>query len=150
MISGQIREQKETNMAYLTSQAKRQQIKEAVFHGIAPGETVRSSGREMYRIRGSDVHARYCAPSPGYKFNLNRNTLRADYELWICGSAAHWYLIPVGVIRQMYGHPAAYPDRHHAKIRVVTVNINSHRVGYAAPSITLDLEPYFCAPLSAE
>jgi len=137
-------------MAYVTPKTTIQHIKKAVFHSIAPSATVRETGREMYRIRGSDVHARFCASGFGnYKFNINPNTLRADYELWICGSDAHWYLIPVGVIRQMYGHPAAYPDKHHAKIRVVTVNVNSHRVGYAARSITLDLTPYFRAVLGA-
>ncbi len=135
-------------MAYLTPQVTRQRIKATGFESIAPGETPRKCGREMYHINGSMIHARYCAPGPGnYKFNLNPNTLRADYELWICGSAEHWYLIPVDVIRNMYEHPAAYPDKHHPDIRVVTVDACTHSVGYAAPSITLDLGAYYRAML---
>ena len=137
-------------MAYLTSQTTRQRIKVAVFNRIAQGETVTRCGREIYRMGEMKVHARYCAPgSEHYKFNLNPNTLRADFELWICGSAEHWYLIPIDVIRQMYDHPAAYPDNLHADIRVVTVDAQSHRVVYAAPSILLDLVPYFQATIQS-
>src|SRR6266850_1170165 len=125
-------------MAYRTTKAQRQAIKQAVFSMIAPGVMVRKTGREMYSISGKAVHARFCSPGPGnYKFNVNPNTLRAAYELWICGSSAHWYLLPVELIRQMYTHPTAYPDKHHAEIRTVTLDMHAHRVGYAAPSITL-------------
>jgi len=115
---------------------------------IAPGATVRKVGREIYEMSGHTVHTRFCAPGSGnFKFNLNPNTLRADYELWICGSAEHWYLLPIDLIRKMYCHPAAYPDKHHAEIRVVTLDAHSHRLGYASPSVTLDLLPYFRAVL---
>ncbi|MHB1425874.1 MAG: hypothetical protein ACYC3I_22140 [Gemmataceae bacterium] len=135
-------------MAYKTSQTTRQRIKFAVFDTIAPGETVRRWGREIYRMSGLNIHARYCAPgTEHYKFNLNPNTLRADFVLWICGSAEHWYLIPINVIRQMYDHPAAYPDNLHADIRVVTIDTQSQRVTYAAPGISLDLTPFFRATL---
>ena len=135
-------------MAYVTSQAHRQQIKDSVFRSIAPGDAPVKSGREMYRICGVLVHARYCAPGSGnYKFNINPNTLRADYELWICGAVDHWYLIPIDLIRKMYDHPTAYPDNHHPDIRVVSVDSAAHWVGYAARSVSLDLASYFCATL---
>jgi len=137
-------------MAYVTSESTRQQIKQAVFDRISPGESATRIGDEIYRIHGFKIHARYCAPGSGhYKFNINPNTLRADFELWICGSANHWYLIPMNEIRQMYKHPAAYPDKHHADIRVVTVDSQSHQVGYAAPSIAEALTSFFRATLPA-
>lgn len=138
-------------MAYRTSQARRQRIKDAVLDAIAPEELVGKCGRELYRVSGATVHARYCAPGPGnYKFNINPNTLRADYELWICGTADHWYLVPIAVIATLYEHPRAYPDTHHPEIRVVSVGAREHSVMYAAPSISLDLAPYFRATLGAE
>ncbi|MEX0775732.1 MAG: hypothetical protein WD042_08480 [Phycisphaeraceae bacterium] len=130
-------------MAYLTSRTARERIKEAVFEKIAPGQPIQMAGRETYRILGCKVHARYCAQSAGnYKFNLNPNSLRADYELWICGTDDLWYLIPISVIRQMYGHSDAYPDRHHSGIHVVSVDSRTHLAGYARPSVSLDLTPY--------
>lgn len=135
-------------MAYQTSAATRRRIKETVFGSIAPGNVVQRSGRATYWIGGWRVHARYCAPGAGhYKFNLNPNTLCAEFELWICGSASHWYLIPIEVIREIYDHPAAYPDNRHADIRVVTVDTQLHRAGYAAPSVVLDLDPDFKSTL---
>ena len=135
-------------MAYVTSAEQRRHIKEAVFDQIAPGEAAVRCGVEMYRVRGSQVHARYCAPGSGnYKFNLNPNTLRADFELWICGTLDHWYLIPVQVIQQMYEHPAAYRDPFHPESCALGVDPVSHRARYARPSVTLDLTPYFAATL---
>lgn len=133
-------------MAYASSKQTRDQIKREVFESVAPKSAPVLCGRESYRLRGVSVHARYCAPGPGnYKFNINPNSLRSDYELWICGDEKQWYLIPIHVLREMYGHPGAYPDNHHPEIRVVSVDVLAHRVGYAAPSITLDLSPYFQA-----
>src|SRR2546425_292217 len=107
-----------------------------ILNRIAPGFAPVPWGRVSYRLRGVSVHARYCAPGTGnYKFNINPNSLRSNYELWICGNAKHWYLIPVHVLRQMYDHLAAYPDNHHPEIRVVSVDALTHRAGYAAPSI---------------
>ena len=136
-------------MAYVSSKQARDQIKMEVLELVAPRSTSAPCGRESYRLRGACVHVRYCAPGKSnYKFNINPNSLRASYDLWICGDGKHWYLIPVHVLRQMYDHPAAYPDNHHPEIRVVSVNALTHRVGYAAPSITLDLSPYFRADLA--
>jgi hypothetical protein len=136
-------------MAYITTKTKRQQIKNDVFDLISPGKIAVKCGREMYRLQGVVIHARFCASGAGnYKFNINHNTLHADYEVWICGSKDHWYLIPIDSIRNMYNHPAAYPDNHHPGIRVVSVDATTHLAGYASPSIKLDLTPYFQASLS--
>ena len=133
-------------MAYKTSSEKRRQVKDSVLLEIAQGESVRSCGGVMHAIGLSKVHARFCARGPDkYKFNINPNTLRADYELWICGGSAHWYLIPVQMIREMYEHPSAYPDRQHPEIRVVSVDGGEHVVGFAAPGIKRDLRPYYRA-----
>jgi len=135
-------------VAYISSKQQRDDIKMDVFASIAPGSPPMACGREIYRVRITSVHARYCAPGTGnYKFNINPNTLRADYELWICGNPKHWYLIPSDLLRQIYKHPAAYCDSHHSEIRVVSVNAGTHKAGYAAPSITFDLSPYFGALL---
>lgn len=137
-------------MAYITSEERRRQIKDSVLNEIAPGVRCCVCGQATYAIASVRVHARYCAGGPRKcKFNINPNTLRADYELWICGGASQWYLIPVEVIKTMYDHPGAYPDRWHPGIRVVSVDMREHSAGYASPSIKKDLRPYYRANLPA-
>jgi hypothetical protein len=132
-------------MAYVTSPEERRRIKNDVFRAISPNISAIRRDREMYRCGENVIHARYCALGAGkYKFNINPNTLKADYELWICGDADHWYLIPIKLVKQMYDHPNAYIDRHHPEIRVVGVDPDCHRATYARPSTKLDISPYFC------
>jgi len=138
-------------MAYATSNIERDQAKQQVLQRIARGGRVSNCGREQYGISNLTVHARFCAAGRGhFKFNINPNTLRADFELWICGSPDQYYLIPISVMRSIYDHPDSYPDRHHPEIRVVTVDNSAHRVMYAAPSITTSLRPYFRAVLDGQ
>ena len=75
-------------------------IKQAVLSRISQGKERRLIGKATYSIGGVSGHVRYCAP-PTYKFNLNPNTLRADYELWVCGNQNDYFLIPKEVIRSL-------------------------------------------------
>lgn len=137
-------------MSSVTPKRERQRIKDSVLESIAPGAKPVICGSEMYRVRDVRIHVRYRARVTGkYVFNINPNTLRAHYEVWICGSRDNYYLMPIDVICKMYNHPSAYPDNRHPAIRVVTVNTSAHSATYAAPSVTLDLSPYFCTALSA-
>ena len=54
-------------------------VKQVVLDRIAAGKSWWKSGRSTYEIKGTKVHVRYCSP-PTYKFNINPNTLRADWE----------------------------------------------------------------------
>jgi len=71
--------------------------KGAVVAMVAKDAPLVSAGRAKVRIGKCLVHVRYCSPNAKalkrYKFNINPNTLSADYELWICGSAAIYYLL---------------------------------------------------------
>lgn len=93
------------------------------------------------------VHTRFCsqnAASPSkYKFNINPNTLSADYELWICGSSNLYYLIPISIMKQIYSDPEAYIDKRHPEIRVVSVDIEKHCVTYAKGGKKLNLSRFF-------
>jgi hypothetical protein len=133
-------------VAYISTKGERDRIKLEVLSSVDSNSKPVSAGRESYRLGAVTVHVRYCSTGKGkYKFNINPNSLRATHELWICGDAKHWYLLPIRVLRQMYEHPRAYPDNHHPEIRVVSVDTQIHRVGFAAGSIALDLTPYFQA-----
>jgi len=129
-------------------------IKQAVIDRIAEGRRWSKAvgrGPEKYDVGGKIVHARYCSPSgkssTHYKFNINPNTLRSDYELWVCGNEQRYYLIPIRHIREMYEHPDAYPDKHHPAIRVVSVDVGSHGAMYAAGGARLDLKQFYRATL---
>jgi len=122
-------------------------IKLKVCESIASGSTPHECRKDLYRLRGVTVHPRYCTGKRKFWFNINPNSLRADYELWICGDPGRWYLIPANALRQMYEHPKAYPDAHHAEIRVVSVDASTHKASYASPGVNLDLSPYLGAIL---
>jgi len=69
--------------------------KNAALAKVANGASIVSAGNAKARIGKAVVHVRFCSrnlSAPGkFKFNINPNTLSADYELWVCGSAARYY-----------------------------------------------------------
>jgi hypothetical protein len=126
-----------------------EQIKRQVLQHIASGSPVSSAGRAKYRIQNSVVHVRFCSTSAraSYKFNINPNTLSANYELWICGSADIYYLMPIDFLRSIYENPSAYVDHHHPEIRVVSVDTEKHSVTFATGGQSQNLECYLGAVL---
>ncbi len=125
--------------------------KKSALLAIANGSSVSSLGKAKYRVGGSVVHVRFCSQSPRapekYKFNINPNTLSADYELWVCGSAALYYLMPVSFMRGIYDDPNTYEDRHHPGIKVVSVDTASHTVTYASGGVGSSLRQYLSAKI---
>lgn len=125
--------------------------KKSVLLAIGNGSSVLSLGKAKYRVGGSVVHVRFCSQSPRapekYKFNINPNTLSADYELWVCGSAALYYLMPVSFMRGIYDDPNTYEDRHHPGIKVVSVDTVSHTVTYASGGVGSSLRQYLGAKI---
>ena len=82
-----------------------------------------------------------------YKFNINPNTLSADYELWVCGNASVYYLMPISLMQSIYQNSNTYVDRMHPEIRVVSVDIHTHMVAYASGGIKSCLKSYLGATL---
>jgi len=125
--------------------------KNAALAKVANGVTVVSVGNAKARIGNAVVHVRYCSrnlSAPGkFKFNINPNTLSADYELWVCGSAVLYYLMPISFMRGIYDNPNTYIDRMHPEIRVVSIDANAHTVIYAAGGVSSSLRAYLCAAL---
>ncbi len=128
------------------------QAKQATLQQIAGNLPIVSAGKAKVRIGSWLIHFRYCsenqsAPSK-YKFNLNPNTLSADFELWICGAPEHFYLMPVSIMREFYRHPEAYVDSYHPNIHIVSVDAEQHRATYARGGTSVDLSQYFRALLA--
>jgi hypothetical protein len=118
---------------------------------VAAGKNINFLGKAKYKIGQTIVHVRFCGTdlrrSPKYKFNINPNTLSADYELWICGQADSYYFIPIPILNDIYLHPEAYVDSRHPEIRVVSLDIESHRLTYASGGRWLNIRPYWRAVL---
>jgi hypothetical protein len=113
-----------------------------VLRHLAKGANIIPLPKAKVRIGGSVVHVRFRSgpKSDGHtwSFNINPNTLTADFELWICGSSAAYYLIPKSTIRQIYDDPSSYPDHTHSEIRVAEVHAATHRCTYG-PGRAVDL-----------
>lgn len=130
--------------------ASRYTAKSQVLAYLANGSTIQNLGKARVRIGGHSVHIRYRSnPKSGiavWSFNANPNTLTAEYELWICGSAERYYLIPIAEIKEIYEDPAAYIDRHHPEIRVLEVDHTTHKCRYGT-DCRKDFAAYFRARL---
>lgn len=110
-----------------------------------------SIGSSKYKFDRNTVHARFCSQDKGratkFKYNINPNTLSADFELWVCGSATTYYLMPVALMQTIYQDPNAYVDRAHPEIRVVSVDTGSHTVTYARGGRFMSVSQYLNAHL---
>jgi len=125
----------------------KEEIKRQMYSRIADQQGWFPSGRAKIRIGQHIVHVRFCSTNPSspqkYKFNINPNTLTADYELWICGSEQSYYLVPIDIIKEIYSDPDSYQDYHHEGIKVVYVDNNNDFVTYATGGKSLSLKPFF-------
>lgn len=127
------------------------EIKRQVYSRIAGSQNWVPSAKAKIRIGQNIIHVRYCSTNRGspskYKFNINPNTLSADFELWICGEQETYYLIPIGIIKDIYSDPDTYQDYHHEGIKVVSIDTYSNHVMYARGGKSLNLKPYLRSTL---
>jgi|SRR3989344_2448170 len=125
--------------------------KKSALLAISNGANISPLGKAKYRVGRSVVHVRFCSQSKEavdkFKFNINPNTLSADFELWVCGSASLYYLMPVSFLQGIYNDPSTYEDRHHPGIKVVSVDALSHTVTYASGGVNASLGKYLGAKI---
>lgn len=130
----------------MTKKSDLDRIKRDVLTNVCGGVIPIRSGRAKYCFSGHTIHVRFCGFDPErpklYKFGINPNSLTADYELWICGGASRFYLIPSSVVRKMYHDPSAYRDYHHIEIRAVSVDTEIHSAQYATNAKSIDIQEY--------
>lgn len=125
--------------------------KNSVLAQIANGQPVSvalGKGRAKWQVGAHVVHVRFrtSPKSDGvtFAYNINPNSLTADYELWICGSESVYYLIPNVEIRAIYDDPDTYPDFQHPEIRVADIDTLHHRALYGRGGKSRDFTQYFC------
>src|SRR5690242_10003921 len=120
--------------------------KRAALSKVALGTAVVRADNAKVRIGNSIIHVRFCSRNANapekFKFNINPNTLSADYELWVCGSAQIYYLMPTTFMHAVYQNRDTYIDRTHPNIRVVSVDTKAHTVTYARGGVNSSLSSY--------
>lgn len=118
--------------------------KDIVLKNIAGVEGFTIKGKVIYLVGDRLLHVRYVSPRANmrFPFNISRTTLKADYELWICGDEKTYYLIPIEIIRKMYDDPNAYRDKMHPNLIVVTCSTSDDRVTYAKGGKFITLDQY--------
>jgi hypothetical protein len=131
-----------------------EEAKAKVVATIAGTTSYRKVPKAKYRVGDTTVHVRFRSKPKGdgvtHSFNINPNTLSADFELWICGSEDNFYLIPMSELKDIYDHPNVYRDYRHPDIRVLDVNTKSHRCTFGRNSLDRDFGAYFRATLAEE
>jgi hypothetical protein len=105
--------------------------KNEVLNRLAGAQQIKRLPKHKARIKDTVIHVRFRSgpkkPTTSmWSFNINPNTLTADLELWICGSAKTYYLIPRAAVQQIYNDPAGWPDHTHGGIRVAEINSDTH------------------------
>ena len=130
-----------------------EEIKRMVLNNVAGQRDWVYSGRSIVTVDNKVIHIRFRSVDPRrpetYIYNINPNTLRADFELWICQSEDIYYLIPIEIIRRIYFDPDTYEDKTHPEIRVVNINITNHLLKYGRGQKSIDARKYFRAILTS-
>ena len=118
--------------------------KEIVLRNIAGVYGLAKRGKATYSVGDRLVHVRYKSPSANmrFPFNISRTTLKADYELWICGNEKTYYFIPIEIIKNMYYDPDAYHDKRHPNLTVITCSTSDDRVIYAKDGKSINIGQY--------
>lgn len=134
-----------------------EQIKRNVLNTISDGngwQKVSGHGRSKWSVQDKIVHVKFRARAKAggtiYSFNISPSSLDADFEVWICGTAESFYLIPTIEIEAIYNTPGTYIDSWHPDLCVVDINLSDHRVKYSSVAAHKDFGPYFNQTLFQE
>ena len=129
-----------------------EEAKAAVLKRLAGARHIVPLPKHRVKLGDVIVHTRFrsAAKKGGtvWSFNINPNTLTADFELWVCGSKNAYYLIPRERIHEIYNAPNGWTDYAHPEIKVAEVDTRTHACAYRkGPGI--DFGPYYLAHLLA-
>ena len=118
----------------------------AVLKKISDHEVKRAVAKGTQRIGPHSVHSRFVSWSssrPGrYPFNINPDSLSADFEVWVCGDEDLWYTLPQKVIKEIYDDPDARVATDRPGHRIVTVDADDNTLDYNSRGERLNLSRY--------
>jgi hypothetical protein len=124
------------------------QIKKDVAKFIGGQSAISLIGGESFKIGSHSVHFRYRTGPKSrsgrtFSYNVNPNTLRCDYEVWICGAPADYYLFPKRLMSDLYHDEDAYVDYRHPSIRVMEIDLETHALLFGRGGKRIDASSYF-------
>ncbi len=127
------------------------EIKTKVLAAISKGNKPIPMPKAKWRVGGAIVHVRYRSSPKSrgtvYSFNINPNTLTANFEVWICGDATRFFVFPIDVMRAIYYDPDTYTDYTHPNIRVAEVDLSSRRLLFGRGGKDMDASRYYGASM---
>jgi len=126
------------------SEDAREKIKRWVLSEVFGSESFKPVGIATYGHEGIRVHVRHTWATVRCRFwfDVNPNTVKADYELWICGMPSLWYLVPVSALVFMQGSPTAYRNTAREATTEVTVNEIEDTCRFARNEKPLDVSAF--------
>lgn len=129
-----------------------EEIKRKVLNNVVGQREWVYAGRSNVIVDNKVIHVRFRSKDPKcpekYIYNINPNTLRADFELWICQTEDIYYLFPIDVIRTIYFDLDTHEDKTHPEIRVASINITNHLLKYGRRQSSIDATNCFKATLT--
>lgn len=117
---------------------------------IAADKRIVRLPRANVGIGDKTVHVQF-RPEPKtapdiWSFNVNKNILLADFDVWVCGTGESYYLVPKNVVREIYNVADGWTDSTYPDIKVVQIDRQSHVCSYReAPG--MDFSAYYQARL---
>ena len=102
----------------------------------------------MIKINNALIHYRFKSFDSNhpnkYPFNINSNTLKANYELWICGDKKCYYLVPIKVIKNIYDDPETYTNKTEGQetIKTLSIDISTNMCQFGRNSKKISVRQY--------
>lgn len=104
--------------------------KETVLNKIADGQQISRLPKSKAKIGDKIFHYRLKSfaanGSDKFPFNINPNTLTADFEVWICGSENTFYTVPIKTIKEIYNDPDTYTNSNENQGNIKTLTFDSY------------------------
>jgi hypothetical protein len=104
--------------------------KETVLTKIANGQPISWQPKSKAKIGEKVFHYRLknfaANGSDKFPFNINPNTLTADFEVWICGSENTFFTVPIEIIKEIYNDPDTYTNSNENQGNIKTLTVDSY------------------------
>lgn len=114
-----------------------------VLDKIADDDEYRQIGRVSYDIAGKIFHIKVVTgKKKNYPFNINKTVLKADYEVYVCGTSELFFVIPISIVKKMHEDPNAMPDYRNKDYTVVVVKPLENKITYATKGKAINIGIY--------
>jgi hypothetical protein len=124
------------------------QHREKVLAKIATGNNPRKIGGVSYDIAGKTFHIKVVTgKKKKYPFNINDTVLKADYEVYVCGTSDLFFVVPISIVKMMHEDPNSMPDYTYPGYTVVDVHPMENKIIYGTKGKAIDIGMYRNATL---